>query len=149
MKIFIICTVRNATPEYLKKLENYVGELNAKGHTVHFPPRDTKQEDETGGYVICRTNMQGILWADEVHVSYNEKSTGTHFDLGMAFMSNKKIHVFDCPEIDESIPKSFPKMMRHWEKTNKMYKFNPSDEWYEKASEEEDSLPDFSIGERF
>jgi len=115
MKIFIICTVRNATPEYLKKLENYVGELNAKGHTVHFPPRDTKQEDETGGYVICRTNMQGILWADEVHVSYNEKSTGTHFDLGMAFMSNKKIHVFDCPEIDESIPKSFPKMMRHWE----------------------------------
>lgn len=115
MKIFIICTVRKATEEYLKKLYDYVAELEAEGHHVHLPPRDTKQEDETGGYVICRTNKFGIQWADEVHISYNEKSTGTHFDLGMAFMSNKKIRVFDGTEIDETIPKSFPKMMRYWE----------------------------------
>lgn len=115
MNIFIICTVRGATEDYLKKLQDYVTKLELEGHTVHFPPRDTKQEDETGGYIICRTNMAGIIWADEVHISYNEKSTGTHFDLGMAFMSNKKIHVFDGPEIDESLPKSFPKMLRYWE----------------------------------
>lgn len=114
-KIFIICTVRNATQQYLDKLYAYVENLETEGHEVHLPPRDTKQEDETGGYVICRTNMAGMMWADEVHVSYNEKSTGTHFDLGMAFMAHKKIHVFDGPEIDESVPKSFPKMMRHWE----------------------------------
>jgi len=119
MNIFIICTVRDATEEYLKRLEDYVGKLNAQGHHVHFPPRDTNQKDEeTGGYRICSDNRIGIIWADEVHISYNEKSTGTHFDLGMAFTLNKKIHVFDCPPIDESIPKSFPKMMRYWENTH-------------------------------
>jgi len=119
MNIFIICTVRDATEEYLKRLEDYVGKLNAQGHYVHFPPRDTNQKDEeTGGYRICSDNRIGIIWADEVHISYNEKSTGTHFDLGMAFALNKKIHVFDCPPIDESIPKSFPKMMRYWENTH-------------------------------
>lgn len=116
MKIFIICTVRNATEEYLKKLYSYVEKLEAEGHEVHLPPRDTNQEDnETGGYRICFDNLQAIALADEIHISYNEKSTGTHFDLGMAFSLGKKIHVFDCPPIDESLPKSFPKMMRYWE----------------------------------
>jgi hypothetical protein len=116
MKIFIICTVRNATQEYLDKLYAYVAKLEAEGHEVHLPPRDTNQDDEeTGGFRICRDNEVAILWADEVHISYNEKSTGTHFDLGMAFALDKKIHVFDCPPIDESLPKSFPKMMRYWE----------------------------------
>lgn len=115
MKIFIICTVRGATDEYLKKLYDYVAKLEAEGHEVHLPPRDTNQEDDTGGYQICSDNKDGIVWSDEVHISYNEKSTGTHFDLGMAFAFGKRIHVFDCPPIDENLPKSFPKMMRYWE----------------------------------
>ena len=117
MKIFIICTVRNATKEYLEKLYKYVEKLEAEGHEVYLPPRDTNQDDsETGGYRICNDNKNGIIWADRVDVSYNEKSTGTHFDLGMAFMLGKEIHVFDCTPIDESLLKSFPKMIRHWEK---------------------------------
>ena len=119
MKIFVICTVRKATKEYLKMLYDYVVKLENEGHEVHLPPRDTNQEDEeTGGYRICGDNKDAILWADEIHISYNESSTGTHFDLGMAFMADKKIHIFDCPSIDENIPKSFPKMMRYWENYN-------------------------------
>jgi len=116
MEIFIICTVRNATKEYLEKLYSYVQMLEMQGHTVHYPPRDTDQNDEeTGGYRICSDNRDAIKSADEVHISYNEKSTGTHFDLGVAFAFNKKIFVFDSPEIDETLPKSFPKMMRYWQ----------------------------------
>lgn len=115
MKIFIICTVRGASEEYEKMLYDYVDTLETDGHTVHLPVRDTEQEDETGGYIICQDNAAAILYADEVHISYNERSLGTHFDLGVAFALHKKIHVFDQPKIDEEKPKSFQKMIRHWE----------------------------------
>ena len=115
MKIFIICSVRGASKLYEKMLYEYVDSLESKGHKVHLPARDTKQEDETGGYIICETNAAAISQADEVHISYVEKSLGTHFDLGVAFALDKKIHVFDTPVIDENIPKSFPKMLRYWE----------------------------------
>ena len=118
MNIFIICTVRNATQEYLDNLYSYVEKLEADGHYVHLPPRDTKQEDNTGGYIICDTNASAIEKAHEVHISYNEKSLGTHFDLGVAFALKKKIHVFEQPTLDESVSKSFQKMMRYWEKRN-------------------------------
>ena len=36
MKVFVICTVRNATEEYKKKLEDYVKSLEDKGIKVHF-----------------------------------------------------------------------------------------------------------------
>jgi nucleoside 2-deoxyribosyltransferase len=115
MKIFIICTVRGATDEYERMLWNYVGGLEELGHRVHLPMRDTEQKDETGGYIICETNAAAISQADEVHISYNEASLGTHFDLGVAFALDKKIHVFDQPKIDEDKEKSFQKMMRYWE----------------------------------
>lgn len=52
--IFIICTVRSATPEYRYKLENYVFELESKGHLVHLPHRDTNQIQS--GFAICSEN---------------------------------------------------------------------------------------------
>lgn len=115
MKIFIICTVRGASEEYERMLWNYVSDLEMLGHTVHLPMRDTEQADETGGYIICEENAAAISDADEVHISYNDASLGTHFDLGVAFILDKKIHVFDQKEIDEDMPKSFQKMIRYWE----------------------------------
>jgi nucleoside 2-deoxyribosyltransferase len=118
MKIFIICTVRNATEEYLKNLYDYVAKLEVNGHQVHLPPRDTNQVDnETGGFRICKDNMRGILSADEVHVSYNPASTGTHFDLGVAFALNKKIVVFQYIEDKNANGKSFQNMLKYWENT--------------------------------
>lgn len=118
MNIFVICTVRNATQEYLDKLYAYVEKLEAEGHYVHLPPRDTNQEDETGGYIICSTNFNAIEKADEVHISYNPASTGTHFDLGMAFALGKKIKVFENLSTEQTNGKSFQNMMKYWENMN-------------------------------
>ena len=117
MKIFIICSVRGASKEYEEMLYKYVHNLENMGHKVHLPVRDTKQEDKTGGYIICNDNFAAIYDADEIHISYVKESLGTHFDLGVAFALGKKIYVFDQPEIDEDISKSFQKMIRHWEGT--------------------------------
>ena len=36
MKIFVICTVREATEEYKNRLENYVARLEQEGHAVYL-----------------------------------------------------------------------------------------------------------------
>lgn len=117
-KIFVICTVRNATEEYLKNLYKYVEDLEADGHEVHLPPRDTNQVDtETKGFRICKDNLSAIIWADEVHVSYNPASTGTHFDLGMAFALHKKIILFQNLSTEVTNGKSFQNMIQYWQDT--------------------------------
>jgi nucleoside 2-deoxyribosyltransferase len=113
MNIFIICTVRNATKEYQDKLNHYVSELEASGHKVHLPHRDTDQTET--GINICRQNRMAILKADEIHAFYNTNSQGTHFDLGMAFAMSKKIRIIENIEFGEG--KSFPRMITEWENT--------------------------------
>ena len=113
-KIFIICPVRDADSETKQRLEDYAAGLEKEGHRVHLPHRDTDQSD-TIGYKICLTNMVAIKHADEVHVFYTNTSTGTHFDLGMAFALCKNIVIVDIAEPYEPNKKSFPRMMKHWE----------------------------------
>ena len=110
-KIFIICTIRSATQEYINKLESYVSELEDKGYKVYAPHRDTDQL--ALGYDICKQNMQGIIDADEVHIFYNSQSQGTHFDMGMAFALNKKIVIVENEELTDG--KSFQRMLVEWE----------------------------------
>ena len=109
-KIFIICTIRNASKEYIDKLEKYVTELENKGYIVYAPHRDTNQMALS--YDICLQNMQGIIQADEIHIFYNSKSQGTHFDMGMAFALNKKIVIVENENITNE--KSFAKMIIEW-----------------------------------
>ena len=114
MNIFIICTVRGATDEYKKMLEDYVARLEKTGHNVHLPHRDTNQEAK--GYEICTYNKAAISLADEVHIFYSSGSQGTHFDLGVAFALSKKIVVCEIPEYGPG--KSFPRMLNEWENKN-------------------------------
>lgn len=111
-KIFIICTVRGASDEYKKKLEDYVKGLEDLGHEVHLPHRDTNQDAR--GYDICRENMEAIVSSHEVHIFYNSKSQGTHFDMGVAFALGKKIVVVENEGYGEG--KSYPRMLDEWEK---------------------------------
>jgi nucleoside 2-deoxyribosyltransferase len=111
MKIFIICTVRNATSAYKQKLENYVSKLEAEGHTVHLPHRDTDQTQP--GICICSNNRKAIESADRVDIFYNPDSQGTHFDMGMAFMANKPIKVVENVPFGEG--KSYPRMLTEWD----------------------------------
>src|SRR3990167_9058272 len=86
MKIFLISPVRNAESETQKRITEYVILLEKAGHQVHWPIRDTRQDDPTGGYEICRANFKAIMCADEIHIWYDEKSNGSKFDMGGVFM---------------------------------------------------------------
>ena len=118
MKIYIICSVRDATKEYQKMLEKYVQDLEDQQYEVHLPHRDTKQNAK--GYNICKQNMDAIIWASEIHIFYNSKSQGSHFDLGMAFILNKKIVIIENEEFGKG--KSFPRMLTEWHKHQKKEK---------------------------
>lgn len=121
--IFIICTVRGADPEYVQKLEAYVASLEAEGHVVHLPHRDTDQTQS--GFDICIQNADSIILAHEIHVFYKGTSQGTHFDLGGVFMFNrliqlghmvtketKKLVIVENEQFGEG--KSYPRMLTEW-----------------------------------
>jgi hypothetical protein len=89
-KICLICPVRNATDQDKEATKAYVAKLEAQKKKVHYPPRDTNQNDPIG-LNCCRTNRQAMIDSDEVHVYWTPGSEGTKFDLGMAFMADKPI----------------------------------------------------------
>ena len=84
MKIFLICPVR--TPDDKEYADWVVDRLERQGHTVHYPPRDVDQTDDGVGLEIVRAHRKAMLETDEIHVIWNPASTGSHFDLGSAFM---------------------------------------------------------------
>lgn len=123
-KIFLIGPVRNVSPTTEKTLDKYVYELEEKGYSVHYPPRDTDQNDSIG-ILICMANFKAILRADEIHVWYDENSTGTFFDLGGAFMLTKivgypkKIIFINRKEVPDGSGKSFVKVLKLLEEETK------------------------------
>lgn len=111
-KVFIICPVRNASGEVKETLKQYVHALEGKGFLVHYPPWHTDQNDPIGDK-ICEQNFKAILEADEIHVWYDETSTGVHFDMGGMFMLTqilgyKKKIVF----VNDDEGKSFRKVLK-------------------------------------
>lgn len=109
MNVYIICAVRQATPERVAEIRAYAEARRAEGHAVHFPPDDAPQEDPTGK-AICRTHLAAMKEADEVHVFWDVSSLGSHFDLGMAFALEKRI-VPIASEQPDSAGKSYWKVM--------------------------------------
>lgn len=134
MKIFLISPVAGASPEdveaikrkdpnaikseELRKIYFYVDDLEEDGEDVHWPIRDTHQDDPTGGYRVCHQNFIGILDADEIHIWYDEKSGGSKFDMGGTFMltemlgERKKIVIANADEIIDNSKKSLFKVFK-------------------------------------
>jgi len=114
MNIYIICPVRELSPEWRDGLLAYTHSLETQGHKVHLPFRDTEQNDRTGFY-ICQSHAMKMFDADEVHVAYDGKSEGWLFDLGMAFILNKPITPITgyFPKISKG--KSYPNMIWQWD----------------------------------
>ena len=108
MKTFLICPVRGVpaseTADLVKRLES-------EGWDVHWPHRDTDQNDLTG-LRICRDNRDAINRADAVHVVWDGNSQGCLFDLGMAFALNKRVVPLSLPALTEG--KSFQNMVGAW-----------------------------------
>ena len=109
-KIFIICSVRDASKEYKDKLETYTEKLEKEGCVVHLPHRDTDQT--ASGLDICKQNACAIFNSDEVHIFYTKESQGTHFDMGVAFALNKKIVIIENEPLTEG--KSYQRMLMEW-----------------------------------
>ena len=89
-RVFLVCPVRNVTPEDVMTIAAYVESLEAAGATVHWPMRDTPQDDPVG-LAICRTNTDAIREATEVHIWWSPESTGTLFDIGATMALGKPV----------------------------------------------------------
>jgi len=85
-KGFLICPVRGVTPEEHTAIEKYVAERESAGWTIHWPSRDTDQNDPVG-LRICMDNRAAIKASTAIHVWWNGKSSGSIFDFGMTFDS--------------------------------------------------------------
>lgn len=108
MKYFLICPVRGHDP---KEFQDVYDKEIAKGNTVYWPPIHTNQDDPTG-YRICIDNRKAMRKADAILFIWDGKSTGSLFDLGMAFQMEKPIIVVSMPPATEG--KSFQNMVAEW-----------------------------------
>jgi len=108
--VFIVCPVRNMKEEEQKFLQDYVSQLEAQGYKVHFPPRDTNQNDSVG-LAICSQNRDAMQKSDEVHVYWNASSEGTKFDFGMLFMSEKPLVLINKKDVQRTPHKSFENVL--------------------------------------
>ena len=112
-KVFLICPVRNATPEQVQDMNTYITNLEQRGIKVHYPARDTDQNDPVG-YRICTDNTEAIRSADEIHIFWDPKSTGSLFDLGAAFALKKPLTIVNVEDLVRTEGKSFTHMILRW-----------------------------------
>lgn len=119
-KGFLICPVRGAdtsdSDEIVKQLES--GEFDGQKWDIHYPPRDTDQEDDTG-FRICEDNRKAIDDAERVFFVWDGKSQGSLFDLGMAFVLDMPLTCISLPVQTEG--KSFQKMAMQWSDLDENY----------------------------
>lgn len=99
-KIFLICPVRNASYEVKKEIEEYVIEKNNDGYIIHAPHLHTVQQDILGGYTICLQNANAIATSKRIDIYYDQNSTGSAFDLGVAFYLKKPIKLLNLDKIE-------------------------------------------------
>lgn len=104
-RIYIICPVRKITRGEKARINRYVRALEAKGHEIRLPYRDTNQADEIGLRIV-EGHEQDIIWADEIHIWWsNNYSEGRLWDFAQArmarrFMPNKKIILINESQIE-------------------------------------------------
>ena len=111
--VFLICPVRNATVFQKRQIDEYIQGLEDNGKTVYYPATDTDQDDTTG-LRICTDNKKAILDSKEVAIYWDKESSGSLFDLGMAFCAGKLITIVNIAEMIKTEGKSFVNMIRQW-----------------------------------
>jgi len=101
MKVTII-----GSTQYKEKFAEVKERLEKEGHEVRIPAFDDHKDlDDLG---VCKYNRDLIKWADEIHLIWDRRSTGTIFDFGMCFMAEKKL------VIEYLEPKTFEGVMRKY-----------------------------------
>jgi nucleoside 2-deoxyribosyltransferase len=111
----LICPVRNASEEQIKKLRDYKLKLQSEGHTVYYPTDNNPYElTDKIGYKICVENTRAIREADEIHLFWDANSRGSLFDLGSAFALNKPLTIVNPESVEPTENKSFANMISEW-----------------------------------
>lgn len=110
MKVYIICPVRNVTDEQKQEIEDYVKKLEEEGNEVHYPPRDVEQDDPTG-VGICDSHLAAMAVSERVDVFWDVESSGSHFDLGMAYAMRKILKLVKAYKEDND-GKSYLKVIK-------------------------------------
>ena len=64
--------------------------LESKGHRVQMPIFDSQADTELG---LMGENKIRIQWADQVHLLWDGRSTGTILDIGMVFALAKPLKI--------------------------------------------------------
>lgn len=113
-KIFLICPVRNANENQRKWIEDYVSEENSEGYFVHAPHLHTRQIDLFGGYAICKQNAQAVASSSLVAIYYDKESTGSVFDLGVAYALNKPILLLNENGIEFNDNEFTDNLIKNW-----------------------------------
>lgn len=113
-KIFVISPVRKITQEQREYIAGIVKLWKAAGLEVYWPLTDTDQNDRSG-LRICQDNARALAAADAVFVYWDPSSTGSLFDLGMAFALGKKITLSVRTMPGRTLEKSFNNVLRDWE----------------------------------
>lgn len=125
-KIFLICPVRNATKEQKVWIEKFVEEKYNTGYTIHAPHLNTRQKDLFGGYAICRQNAEALASSEEVDIYYDQSSTGSVFDLGVAYALGKPLIILNKEQIEFDEKDFIDRIVVSWpyneKKTVKMLK---------------------------
>ena len=85
MKIFII-----GSTHYQDKMFSHACDLKNDGHEVKLPFFDIDFDNEL---IICQENIKLIKWADEVHVFWNQRTTGTILDVGAVIALDKPLRI--------------------------------------------------------
>ena len=109
VKTFLIAPVRGYPSDTHAAI---VKKLESEGYEVHWPARDTNQNDDPTGLRICTDNAAAIGSADIVHVVWDGKSQGVLFDLGVAFALGKMVIPVNLPP--ETVERSFGNLVRAW-----------------------------------
>lgn len=126
-KIFLICPVRNASENVKKEIEDYAVDKTNEGFIIHAPHLHTIQQDILGGYTICLQNAKAIASSTRIDIYYDPKSTGTAFDLGVAYYLNKPLNLLNKNAITLNSNDFIDNLIKNWPykqeiKIKKLYK---------------------------
>ena len=113
-KIFLICPVRNATQEQREWMEQFVEEKKQEGYIVHAPHLHTRQVDLFGGYAICTQNAEAVASSQEIDIYYDQSSTGSVFDLGVAYALHKPLRLLNKEQVTLNKEDLIDQMIEHW-----------------------------------
>jgi nucleoside 2-deoxyribosyltransferase len=87
------------------------------GYRVYYSNDDNPYEYRDDiGYQICEENTRAISESDEVHIFWDETSSGSLFDLGTAFGLHKPLKIVNLDSVQSTPTKSFSNMILEWSK---------------------------------